>query len=93
MPAFALALWAERANRPWLWFGLLLLMLGMHGLILVIGGMALDLAVRRRWRWLPGPPPFSDLVAAAEPLALTALRAGEGPALRAACSTTSAADC
>ena len=52
MPAFALALWAERAERPRLWFGLLVLMLGARdGLVLVSGGMALDLAVRRRWRW------------------------------------------
>ena len=52
MPAFALALWAERAEKPWRWFALLLLMLGARdGLILVIAGMALDLGWRRRWRW------------------------------------------
>ena len=52
MPAFALALWAERAEKPWLWFALLLLMLGARdGLILVIAGMALDLGWRQRWRW------------------------------------------
>ena len=52
MPAFALALWAERNNHPRLWFGLLLLMLGCRdGLLLVIAGMAIDLACRRRWRW------------------------------------------
>ena len=28
MPAFALALWAERDGRPRLWLGLLLVMLG-----------------------------------------------------------------
>tara|TARA_B100002052_G_scaffold9420_2_gene7872 strand:- start:494 stop:1903 length:1410 start_codon:yes stop_codon:yes gene_type:complete len=52
MPAFALALWAERARRPLLWLALLILMLGARdGLVLVIGGMALDLAWRRCWRW------------------------------------------
>ena len=52
MPAFALALWAERNSRPRLWFGLLLLMLGCRdGLLLIIAGMAIDLACRRRWRW------------------------------------------
>ena len=52
MPVFALALWAERAERPRLWFVLLLLMLGARdGLILVIAGMALDLGWRQRWRW------------------------------------------
>ena len=52
MPAFALALWAERAEKPRLWFALLLLMLGARdGLILVIAGMALDLGWRQRWRW------------------------------------------
>ena len=44
MPAFALALWAERSHRPRLWFGLLLLMLGCRdGLVLVTAGMAIDL--------------------------------------------------
>ena len=52
MPAFGFALWAERDNRPRLWLLLLMLMLGARdGLVLVIGGMALDLALRRRWRW------------------------------------------
>ena len=52
MPAFALALWAERAERPRLWLALLLLMLGSRdGLVLVIAGMALDLGWRQRWRW------------------------------------------
>ena len=52
MPAFALALWAERSDRPRLWFGLLLLMLGSRdGLVLIIAGTAIDLAWRRRWRW------------------------------------------
>ena len=52
MPAFALALWAERAEKPRLWLALLLLMLGARdGLILVIAGMALDLGWRQRWRW------------------------------------------
>ena len=52
MPAFALALWAERESRYRLWFGLLLLMLGCRdGLVLITAGMAIDLAWRRRWRW------------------------------------------
>ena len=52
MPAFALALWAERSNRPRLWFVLLLLMLGCRdGLVLITAGMAIDLGRRRRWRW------------------------------------------
>ena len=55
MPVFAIALWAERAEcaeRPWMWFALLLLMLGARdGLILVIAGMALDLGWRKRWDW------------------------------------------
>ena len=52
MPAFVLALWAEREGRPRLWFGLLLLMLGCRdGLVLITAGMAIDLAWRRRWRW------------------------------------------
>ena len=52
MPAFAFALWAERAGRPRLWFALLLLMLGCRdGLLLITAGMAIDLAWRRRWRW------------------------------------------
>ena len=52
MPAFAFALWAERDDRPRLWLLMLMLMLGARdGLVLVIGGMAMDLAWRRRWRW------------------------------------------
>ena len=52
MPAFAMALWAERAERPRLWLALLMLMLGARdGLVLISGGMALDLAWRQRWRW------------------------------------------
>ena len=52
MPAFAIALWAERNHRCRLWIGMVLLMLGSRdGLVLIIGGMALDLAWRRRWRW------------------------------------------
>ena len=52
MPVFALALWARRADRPQLWFALLILILGVHdGLILVIAGMPLDLGWRQRWHW------------------------------------------
>ena len=52
MPLFALSLWAERAERPRLWLLLLLLMLGSRdGLVLILAGMAIDLALRQRWRW------------------------------------------
>ena len=52
MPAFAIALWAERDGRFRLWIAMILLMLGSRdGLVLIIGGMALDLAWRKRWRW------------------------------------------
>ena len=52
MPVFALAPWAKRADRPRLWFALLLLILGAHdGLILVIAGMPLDLVWCQRWHW------------------------------------------
>ena len=52
MPVFAFAIWAERDNRPRLWLLLLVVMLGARdGLVLVIGGMGLDLALRHRWRW------------------------------------------
>ena len=74
MPAFALALWAEREGRPRLWFGLLLLMLGCRdGLVLITAGMAIDLACRRRWRWKPGGRrPQHRLAAPSQPLAVPA---------------------
>ena len=52
MPVLALALWAERASRPILWITLLLTLLGFRdGLLLIIAGIAVEQAWRRRWRW------------------------------------------
>ena len=52
MPLIALVLWSERAERPRLWLLLLVLLLGARdGLVLIVAGIALDLAWRRRWRW------------------------------------------
>ena len=52
MPAFALALWAERAGKPRLWFALLVVMLSCRdGLVLITAGMACELAWRQRWGW------------------------------------------
>ena len=52
MPVLALALWAERADRPWLWMTLLLTLLGFRdGLLQVIAGLAIEQAWLRRWRW------------------------------------------
>ena len=81
MPAFAFALWAERAERPRLWLVLLLLMLGCRdGLVLITGGMALDLACRRRWRWClaAGSLSLSWLLLLSRWL-YPMLRDGEGP--------------
>ena len=52
MPALAGCYWASRAERPWLWFALLLLLLGCRdGLVLVVAGLGLEQALRRRWIW------------------------------------------
>ena len=91
-PAFAWALWAERADRPRLWLVLLLLLGARDGLVLVIGGIGLDLAWRRRWRWSAA----AAGLAAAWLLLLSRwlypwLRDDEGPKPLLACSVTSAA--
>ncbi len=52
MPLLALAIWANRAGRRWLWLLSLLLMMGCRdGLGLIVVGLALEQAWRRRWRW------------------------------------------
>ncbi|WP_164498736.1 DUF2079 domain-containing protein [Synechococcus sp. BS56D] len=81
MPAFALALWAERAERPRLWLALLLLMLGARdGLVLITAGMALDLAWRRRWRWSASAAALSGLwLLMLSRWLYPLLRDGEGP--------------
>lgn len=81
MPAFALALWAERAERPRLWLALLLLMLGARdGLVLITAGMALDLGWRRRWRWGASAAALSGLwLLLLSRWLYPLLRDGEGP--------------
>ena len=81
MPAFALALWAERAAKPRLWLALLLLMLGARdGLILVIAGMALDLGWRQRWRWCAAAGGLSiGWLLILSPGLYPLLRGGSGP--------------
>ena len=81
MPAFALALWAERAERPRLWLALLLLMLGARdGLVLITAGMALDLGWRRRWRWSASAAGLSGLwLLLLSRWLYPLLRDGEGP--------------
>ena len=52
MPALAGCYWASRAERPWLWFALLMLLVGCRdGLVLVVAGLGLEQALRRRWIW------------------------------------------
>ena len=52
MPLLALAVWANRAQRRWLWLISLFAMLGCRdGLTLIVVGLALEQASRRRWRW------------------------------------------
>lgn len=52
MPLLALAIWANRAERRWLWLmGLFVAMGCRDGLTLIVMGLALEQALRRRWRW------------------------------------------
>ena len=52
MPFLALAVWANRAERRRLWLISLFVMLGCRdGLTLIVIGLALEQALRRRWRW------------------------------------------
>lgn len=71
MPLLALAIWANRAELRWLWLLSLFLLMGSRdGLGLIVVGLALEQAWRRRWRW------------AVEALVLGAgwlLFAGQGP--------------
>ncbi len=52
MPALAGSYWASRSNKPWLWFSLLVILLGCRdGLILVVLGIGLEQAWKKRWIW------------------------------------------
>ncbi|WP_320675583.1 DUF2079 domain-containing protein [Prochlorococcus sp. MIT 1300] len=52
MPALAASYWFCRSNRPWVWFVLLVVLLGARdGLVLVVGGIGFELALRRKWTW------------------------------------------
>ena len=52
MPLLALAVWANRAERRRLWIACLLLAMGCKAAMgLIVIGMALEQALRRRWRW------------------------------------------
>ncbi|MYG64436.1 MAG: DUF2079 domain-containing protein [Synechococcus sp. SB0669_bin_7] len=52
MPLLALAIWANRAEQRWLWLLCLFAMMGCRdGLGLIVIGLALEQACRRRWRW------------------------------------------
>ena len=52
MPLLALAIWANRAEQRWLWLLSLFVMMGCRdGLGLIVIGLALEQAYRRRWRW------------------------------------------
>ena len=52
MPLLALAIWANRAERRWLWLIALFAAMGCRdGLTLIVMGLALEQALRRRWRW------------------------------------------
>ena len=55
MPLLALAIWANRAERRWLWLIALFAAMGCRdGLTLIVMGLALEQALRRRWRWAVG---------------------------------------
>ena len=52
MPLLALAVWASRTERRWLWLMALFAAMGCRdGLSLIVIGLALEQALRRRWRW------------------------------------------
>ncbi|MCY4174654.1 MAG: DUF2079 domain-containing protein [Cyanobacteria bacterium MAG CAR3_bin_5] len=52
MPFLALAIWANRAERRWLWRMALFAAMGCRdGLTLIVMGLALEQILRRRWRW------------------------------------------
>ena len=52
MPFLALAVWANRAERRRLWIACLFLAMGCKAAMgLIVIGMALEQALRRRWRW------------------------------------------
>ena len=52
MPLLALSIWASRAERRWLWRLSLFVMMGCRdGLGLIVVGLALEQALRHRWRW------------------------------------------
>ena len=52
MPLLALAVWANRAERPWLWIACLFLAMGCKAALgLIVLGLALEQALRRRWRY------------------------------------------
>ncbi len=52
MPALAGSYWANRTNKPLIWFSLLLLLLGSRdGLVLIVAGLGLEQALRRKWSW------------------------------------------
>ena len=52
MPLLALAIWANRAERRWLWLMAIFTAMGLRdGLTLIVLGLALEQALHRRWRW------------------------------------------
>ncbi len=52
MPLLALAIWANRAERRWLWIACLFLAMGCKAALgLIVIGMALEQGLRRRWRY------------------------------------------
>ena len=52
MPLLALAIWANRAERRWLWIACLFLAMGCKaGIGFIVVGIALEQALRQRWRW------------------------------------------
>ena len=52
MPLLALAIWANRAERRWLWVACLLVTMGCKAVLgLIVIGLSLEQALRRRWCW------------------------------------------